>query len=90
MATPASLLARIRGEFREMPGLRLTVSQACRLWQLEAHVCEQAIAELVQEGFLHRTSDGKYLTLRAVELRPAKAALPATDHPRTYARHRAS
>ncbi len=28
-----SLVARDRGEYREMFGLRLTVSQACRLWQ---------------------------------------------------------
>jgi hypothetical protein len=29
---PSELLfARIRGEFREMPGLRLTFAQACRL-----------------------------------------------------------
>src|SRR5690349_3068944 len=26
------LSSRIRGEYREMPGLRLTVSQASRLW----------------------------------------------------------
>ena len=28
----AALLQRIRGEYSEMPGLRLTVAQAQRLW----------------------------------------------------------
>ncbi len=26
------LLERIRGEFLEMPGLKLSIEQACRLW----------------------------------------------------------
>jgi hypothetical protein len=38
-----ALLARIRGEYREMPGLRLTVAQACRLWQLDAPTCTAVI-----------------------------------------------
>jgi hypothetical protein len=39
MTPPESLVARIRGEYREMPGLRLTFAQACRLWQLDAPTC---------------------------------------------------
>src|SRR5256885_1886520 len=35
-----SLDARVRGEYREMPGLHLTCAQACRLWQLDAIECE--------------------------------------------------
>ena len=31
----AAVLQRIRGEFREMPGLKLTIAQAARLWQLD-------------------------------------------------------
>ena len=31
----AATLHRIRGEFREMPGLKLTIAQAARLWQLD-------------------------------------------------------
>ena len=33
-----SLLRRIRSEFIEMPGLRLTPAQAARLWGMERHV----------------------------------------------------
>ena len=31
----ATVLQRIRAEFREMPGLKLTAAQATRLWHLD-------------------------------------------------------
>lgn len=34
MAVSPALTERIRGEFLEMPGLKLTTAQACRLWNL--------------------------------------------------------
>ena len=55
------LLMRIRGEYVEMPGLRLTSRQAGRLWNLDQTACEEILATLVQELFLSRTSDGAYL-----------------------------
>jgi hypothetical protein len=55
------LLMRIRGEYVEMPGLRLTSRQAGRLWNLDQAACEEILATLVQELFLSRTSDGAYL-----------------------------
>ncbi len=51
-----SLLNRIRGEFREMPGLRLTLTQACRFWQLDPPTCETALLRLVGEQFLAPTA----------------------------------
>ena len=33
------LLSRVRGEFREMPGLRLSLEQAMRLWALDRATC---------------------------------------------------
>jgi len=56
-----SLVARVRGEYFEMPGLRLTVAQACRLWQVDAATCERVLAQLVREGFLHKTETGFYI-----------------------------
>jgi hypothetical protein len=56
-----SLVARVRGEYREMPGLRLTCSQACRLWQEHISTCEMVLEELVREGFLYRTDTGAYI-----------------------------
>ena len=73
------LLDRIRGEYREMPGLRLTLPQARRLWQLESPDCETLLDVLVQEGFLGVTEDDAYVALpitARVRLKPIKAALP--------------
>lgn len=38
-----AVLARIRGEFLEMPGLHLTASQAQRLWNLPSDACQLAL-----------------------------------------------
>ncbi|HXW07489.1 MAG TPA: hypothetical protein VD833_19795 [Vicinamibacterales bacterium] len=61
MSAPKSLLTRIRGEYREMPGLRLTVAQARRLWQLDSATCQTALDTLVAEGFLTRTGEGAFM-----------------------------
>lgn len=54
------LLYRIRGEFREMPGLRLTLEQAARLWHMDTGLCALALARLVADRFLTRTRTGAY------------------------------
>jgi len=54
-------LWRIRGEYLEMPGLKLTVPQAARLWQLDQPSIEQLLNVLVADGILRRTSSGAYL-----------------------------
>ena len=55
------LVRRVQMEFMEMPGLRLTSQQACRLWNLDAHTCDRILAILSDEQFLARTRDGAYL-----------------------------
>jgi len=54
----AMLRKRIEGEFREMPGLRLTRWQAARLWSLDAAECEAVLARLVAARVLRETRDG--------------------------------
>jgi hypothetical protein len=61
---PDSLVARARGEYLEMPGLRLTVAQACRLWQLDIVLCAKLFDHLVSEGFLLQTGTGFYIACR--------------------------
>ena len=61
MTSPEFLAARIRGEYREMPGLRLTLAQACRLWQLDATTCEGVLDVLLADRFLRRTVDGAFV-----------------------------
>jgi hypothetical protein len=57
------LLERVRGEFLEMPGLRLTCQQAQRLWGLDRRTCMGILEYLVDTTFLCRADDGMYLRL---------------------------
>ena len=55
------VLRRVRGEYLEMPGLRLTIAQAQRLWGLDRAVCDALLGALVEAKFLFRTRDGAYM-----------------------------
>jgi len=55
------LLRRVRSEFVEMPGLRLTEPQARRLWGLDQASCSMLLERLVEVRFLTRTRDGAFL-----------------------------
>lgn len=59
-ASRERLLRRVREEFREMPGMRLTGAQSARLFALAMPVCERVLAALVREGTLCRGGDGRY------------------------------
>ena len=75
MLTRESLLARVRGEYQELPGLRLTLAQASRFLQIEASMCEALLEQLVRERVLFRTDAGCYTTLPSVVVRQRKAQL---------------
>jgi hypothetical protein len=51
------LHARVRAEFRELPGLTLTLPQASRLFSIERACCERVPGALVHAG--HLSTDGK-------------------------------
>ena len=55
------VLDRVRAEYREMPGLRLTPSQAQRLFQVEPAVCAALLNVLMNEHFLVRTANGLFV-----------------------------
>ncbi len=55
------LLAIVRGEYLEMPGLRLTRQQAQRLWSLDADTCATLLTTLEEARFLRRTRGGDYV-----------------------------
>ena len=69
-----ALLDRIRGEYREMPGLQLTVAQACRLWQIDQPTCKAVLRQLMHEDFLRQTPNGGFVALPE-HGRPVKANL---------------
>jgi hypothetical protein len=56
-----AVVRRVRAEFLEMPGLRVTVAQAARLWGLEATTCEAVIEALVHSHFLQRSTAGRVM-----------------------------
>lgn len=53
-------LARLRGEFLAMPGLRLTAQQAARLLDVRVEESKALLSNLEDEGFLICVSDGGY------------------------------
>ena len=56
-AIDARLLQRVRSEFTEMPGLRLTVAQASRLWNTDAATSVALLDALVELRFLRVTNN---------------------------------
>jgi hypothetical protein len=67
-APSPQLLTRIRAEYREMPGLRLTLLQARRLWGLDILTCSAALSALETSGFLRTTRDGAYMLADAARI----------------------
>ena len=56
----SALLCVIRGEFREMPGMRLTREQFRRLWNLTVQECEHVLTQLLEDDFLIEAQDGRF------------------------------
>jgi hypothetical protein len=71
------LLGRVKREFLEMPGLRLTPSQAQRLWHLDEGCCGALLQSLVDAQFLFRTREGAFMRIdraRGARTRPLTPA----------------
>ncbi len=60
-----ALAQRVRGEYREMPGMRLTLDQAMRLWMLDRTTCTELLRSLVAEHFLRQDPFGRYTTVHS-------------------------
>jgi hypothetical protein len=54
------LVRRVVSEYQQMPGLRLTVLQARRLFGIDLAACERVLSGLVAIGFLASNSRGLY------------------------------
>jgi hypothetical protein len=61
METPQRRGAGESRDREECP--RLTLAQACRLWQMADAACEAILLTLVAEGFLARTTDGAFIAM---------------------------
>ena len=59
-ASEDALLRRVRGEYREMPGMRLTIEQAMRLWNTDRLTCAKVLNSLVASHFLEIDGFGRF------------------------------
>ena len=57
------VLERLRAEYLEMPGLKLTIEQVQRLCGIEPRMCKPLLDALVKASFLRLNSDGTYVRL---------------------------
>ena len=57
----ARLVDRVLGEYREMPGLSLTIEQARRLWGCDAVTCQRVIDVLVERHVLRWSRDRRLI-----------------------------
>ena len=77
------MLQRIRAEYLEMPGMRLTAPQVQRLCSIEPTVCQWALDALIDAKFLRVTQGGQYCRVTEGDMprpQPAKAELRAGQH----------
>jgi len=58
------VVARVQAEFRGVPGLSVTIPQASQFWQIDPLTCEAVFRQLVKDGFLTRTEDGRFFATR--------------------------
>ena len=77
-----ALAQRVRAEFAEMPGMRLTAAQARRLFGLRSDVADRVLATLVQQRLL--VCDGD--CYRFNEVRSSLQPPPAASHARVHRR----
>ena len=62
-------LRKVKREYLNMPGLRLTPAQAQRLWGLDRESCHALLGVLVDAKFLYKTRDGAFSLNRPDSLR---------------------
>lgn len=77
----SKMLDRIRAEFIEMPGLRLTLDQVVRLCGVDRSVCRSILDTLVEARVLS-VKDGRYARLTDGQLSWPQAQPEKVDAPR--------
>jgi hypothetical protein len=56
----AHLRSLILSAYHDMPGLNLTLEQAARLFGIRDRTCQVLFEDLVRDGRLRRSTDGRY------------------------------
>jgi hypothetical protein len=60
-AMDVELAHRVVSEYREMPGLALTIPQAMRLWACDEATCRRVVRLLIEAGALRQMRDGRII-----------------------------
>lgn len=82
---------RIRAEYLEMPGMRLTAAQVQRLSGVDIAICARVLEDLVRAQFLHMWPDGSYTKdSDHIAIRPRMAKVERNTCPDLTASRRAS
>ena len=86
----SALAIRVHGEYREMPGLRLTVRQAARLFSVAPDLADAVLHELRRASVLTCSNEGAFALVGEPSREPAtvagvSAATFETKHPSTQA-----
>jgi hypothetical protein len=86
----SALAIRVLGEYREMPGLRLTLRQASRLFSLTPLIADAVLQELQRASILARSNDGAFGLVgepsrETKTVEAVTAARRETDHPSAQA-----
>ena len=68
---------RIRAEYLEMPGMRLTAAQVQRLSGVHLAICALVLEDLVHAQFLHKGPDGSYV--RGSDGGPARSRMTGAE-----------
>ncbi len=71
-----ALLRRVRAEYQEMPGLRLTPAQAQRLFGADRPLCKAVLDALVDARFLCVKSNGAYARVAEEDVPRPRGAKP--------------
>ena len=61
----ARLVERVLAEYREMPGLALTIEQARRLWGCDAETCQRVVDVLVERRVLRWSRDRRLVRVES-------------------------
>jgi hypothetical protein len=82
---------RIRAEFLEMPGMRLTPEQVERLSGVDSPICKAVLDDLLRAGFLCISANGSYCRLSdTTTSRTGLRGAESAEVQRPSAEHRAS
>jgi len=85
MTVPKDVVERVRSEYLEMPGMRLTTRQVQRLCGIGAALCDAVLESMVESRFLAVRPDGTYVRASEGVPQPRMVKAASRDHRRAVA-----